>query len=169
MELHCTLVKLLKLKNVCTDTVLVSLQWTFARHKCARPNLYRLWHNEIFQHSHPYNWFHFLFLKKKQQSQHSHTVSIVIQILLKVSFAHAYSESLYIHFSWSPACWLFRDNSCLDLACANGASQKFACAIFKDCAPCYHRSQILAVNTPVLDFWWPLAQLKIKNNRVSRL
>ena len=34
--------------------------------------------------------------------------------------------------------------------CANGASQKFACAIFKDCAPCYHRSHIIA---ETLLFW----------------
>ena len=33
-----------------------------------------------------------------------------------------------------------------------GASQKFACAIFKDCAPCYHMSQIIAENTSVLGF-----------------
>ena len=37
-----------------------------------------------------------------------------------------------------------RDNSGLNLACANGASQKFACAIFKDPVPFYNRSQIIA-------------------------
>ena len=63
---------------------------------------------------------------------------------------------------------MYRDNSGLGLACAIGASQKFVCAIFKDCAPCYHRSQIFADNTPNLDFWCHLVQLKIKDNRVSR-
>ena len=51
-----------------------------------------------------------------------------------------------------PASHWCRDNFGLNLSCANGASQKFACAIFKDCAPCYHMSQIIAENTSVLGF-----------------
>ena len=35
---------------------------------------------------------------------------------------------------------------------------------FKDCAPCYHMSQIIAENTPVLGFWCHLDQLKFTDN-----
>ena len=80
-----------------------------------------------------------------------------------------------IHTRWTKMCTTIqlvvnvpRDNSGLNLACANGASQKFACAIFKDCAPCYHRSKIFCRKRSCFGFLVPPRSIENYRQLVSR-
>ena len=63
---------------------------------------------------------------------------------------------------------LFRDNSGWNMACTNGASQKFACTIFIGCAPHHHWSYFFLKkkNTHTLTVLIPLCSIE-KQPKIS--